>query len=175
MSVVRALSIAAIKGPCVGGGVVLAGAVIDDVIGIVLLAVVLAVISASGDGGEVEKIILPIEGYGLWSTLYGFLALAADTTTIKGITYYEHGETPGLGREINNPRWQAQWRDKEIFDDSGAVRIRVTKNATDPDYDIDALSGATLSSRAALETINRSAAAGSRAATGCRPSSARTP
>ena len=50
-------------------------------------------------GDKVESVVIPIEGYGLWSTLYGFLALDADTKTVRGITFYEHGETPGLGGE----------------------------------------------------------------------------
>ena len=50
-------------------------------------------------------IVLPIEGYGLWSTLYGFLALEADTEDDHaGLTYYEHGETAGLGGEVDNPK-----------------------------------------------------------------------
>ena len=97
--------------------------------------------------GELATVVLPVWTKGLYSTLRGFVALRGDGRTVQGLTFYEDGETPGLGGEINNPRWQAQWRDKEIFDDAGEVRIRVTKNATDPDYDIDALSGATLTSR----------------------------
>src|SRR5690606_10031644 len=59
--------------------------------------------------GEVQALVLPIQGYGLWSTMYGYIALAADGNTVSGITFYEHGETPGLGGEIENPRWQARW------------------------------------------------------------------
>jgi Na+-transporting NADH:ubiquinone oxidoreductase subunit C len=61
------------------------------------------------DAGEVEMVVLPVEGYGLWSTLLGFLALDADTTTVRGITYYSHKETPGLGGEVDNPGWKALW------------------------------------------------------------------
>ena len=104
-----------------------------------------------GDGGEVEKIILPIEGYGLWSTLYGFLALAADTTTIEGITYYEHGETPGLGGEVDNPRWKAKWQGRMAFDDSGEPKITVIKGPAGPPeedpYKVDGLAGATITAR----------------------------
>ena len=63
--------------------------------------------------------MLPIYGKGLWSTLYGFLSLDADATTVRGITFYEHAETPGLGGEIENPRWKAQWNGKNVFDDQG--------------------------------------------------------
>jgi Na+-transporting NADH:ubiquinone oxidoreductase subunit C len=56
----------------------------------------------------VNRIILPVHGYGLWSTMYGFLALEPDANTIAGIGFFEHGETPGLGGEIDNPRWQRE-------------------------------------------------------------------
>jgi Na+-transporting NADH:ubiquinone oxidoreductase subunit C len=102
-------------------------------------------------GGEVEMVILPIEGKGLWSTLYGFIAIAPDGSTIEGITFYEHGETPGLGGEIENPSWKALWPGREAYDDSGDVAIRVIKGnagppAEDP-YRVDGLSGATITAR----------------------------
>ena len=101
--------------------------------------------------GEPVTLILPIEGKGLWSTLYGYLALAPDTTTVKGITFYEHGETPGLGGEIENPSWTAKWPGRQAFDDSWNPAIEVIKGAagpvaTDP-HRIDGLAGATLTSR----------------------------
>jgi len=102
-------------------------------------------------GEEVELLILPIEGKGLWSTLYGFLALAPDTTTIAGITFYEHGETPGLGGEVDNPRWKALWTDRRAYDDTGAPAIEVIKgfagSSADDPYHVDGLSGATLTCR----------------------------
>jgi Na+-transporting NADH:ubiquinone oxidoreductase subunit C len=99
--------------------------------------------------GEVSKIILPISGYGLWSTLYGFLALEADGNTVSDITFYAHGETPGLGDFIVKPAWRGLWRGKRAFDDSGALELRVVKgrvSAEDPlaDYHVDGVSGATL-------------------------------
>ena len=96
---------------------------------------------------ELATVVLPVWTKGLYSTLRGFLALRGDGKTVQGLTFYEDGETPGLGGEINNPRWQATWRDKQVFDEAGAVRIGVTKSASDPAYDVDALSGATLTSR----------------------------
>ena len=99
----------------------------------------------------VEMVILPIEGKGLWSTLYGFIALAPDGSTIEGITFYEHGETPGLGGEVENPSWKALWPGREAFDDNGGVAIEVIKGhagppADDP-YRVDGLSGATITAR----------------------------
>ena len=101
--------------------------------------------------GQLQKIILPIHGYGLWSTLYGFLALQGDANTVVGLGFYEHAETPGLGGEVDNPQWKAQWVGKKVFDEQGNIAIRVTKSPVaeaDPRavYDIDALSGATLTS-----------------------------
>ena len=111
-------------------------------------AVIYHVLDASGD---VTMIVLPIEGYGLWSTLYGFLALDADTKTIRGITYYQHKETPGLGGEVDNPSWKALWPGRIAFDDSGKPAITVIKGqAGSPDQDphrVDGLSGATITSR----------------------------
>ncbi len=98
--------------------------------------------------GSVDRLILPMEGLGLWSTLRGYLALSADGTTVRGITFYEHAETPGLGDGIDDPSWQAGWDGRKIFDQTGKVRLRVIKGrAGPPDSDpfrVDGLSGATL-------------------------------
>lgn len=105
-----------------------------------------------------QKIILPIKGYGLWSTMYGFIALEADANTVSGITFYEHGETPGLGGEIENPRWQASWQGKELLDDNGQVALSVIKGSVgestpNPENKIDGLAGATLTSNGVSNTI----------------------
>jgi len=67
------------------------------------------------NGEQVEKIILPIHGYGLWSTLYGFMALEGDANTVAGLGFYEHAETPGLGGEVDNPNWKIQWTGKQVY------------------------------------------------------------
>lgn len=102
--------------------------------------------------GKLERIVLPIHGYGLWSTLYGFIALEADGNTVSGITFYEHQETAGLGGEVDNPKWKASWPGKEIYGDDGQVALRVIKGVVDPraanaKHQIDGLSGATITSR----------------------------
>lgn len=101
--------------------------------------------------GEVDMIVLPIFGQGLWATMYGFLALDADGRTIRGLTYYEHGETPGLGGEVDNPRWKRLWQGRLVYDEDGEVAIEVIKGATGPPeenpHEVDGLSGATLTSR----------------------------
>jgi Na+-transporting NADH:ubiquinone oxidoreductase subunit C len=111
----------------------------------------LAMIYHVVEDGEPTTLILPIEGKGLWSTLYGFLALAPDTSTVKGITFYQHGETPGLGGEIENPSWVAKWPGRKAYDASFSPVLEVIKGAagpaeTDP-HRIDGLAGATLTSR----------------------------
>lgn len=104
----------------------------------------------SPDGG-IGAIILPVQGKGLWSTLKGFVALKPDATTVAGLTFYSHAETPGLGGEVDNPKWKALWPGRKVFDDKGEVKISVIKGqagpaAEDP-YRVDGLSGATITSR----------------------------
>ncbi len=98
--------------------------------------------------GKVERYILPFYGQALWSTVYGYVAVAPDGNTIKAVTFYSHGETPGLGGEIDNPRWQALWVDKKIWREDGSDGFVITKGADHvgegKDYEVDALSGATL-------------------------------
>ncbi|KAF0809442.1 Na(+)-translocating NADH-quinone reductase subunit C [Alcanivorax sp. S71-1-4] len=103
------------------------------------------------DNGDLTSIILPVHGYGLWSTLYGFLSLEPDAETVKGLVFYEHAETPGLGGEVDNPRWRGIWEGKALFDEQGNVAIQVIKGSVDgstPDaeHKVDGLSGATLTS-----------------------------
>lgn len=105
------------------------------------------------DQGAVETVVVYIRGYGLWGTMYGLVAVAPDMNTIKGFKFYEHSETPGLGGEIQNPSWVAKWQGKEIYD-NGKVALKVTKNVTRPAHDIDALSGATLTSNGVDHTVN---------------------
>ena len=101
--------------------------------------------------------MLPIVGKGLWSTMYGFLAMEPDLKTIRGINYYEQGETPGLGGEVDNPRWKAQWKGKIAYQD-GKPAIDVVKGsvgASDPNakYKIDGLAGATITSNGVENTV----------------------
>jgi len=110
-----------------------------------------------GKNAQVEKLVLPIEGYGLWGTLYGFIALDADTTTVEGLTYYDHKETPGLGAEVDNPRWKALWVGRKAYDENWQPQLTVIKGragpaAEDP-YRVDGLSGATLTSNGVREML----------------------
>jgi Na+-transporting NADH:ubiquinone oxidoreductase subunit C len=101
------------------------------------------------EAGALRSIILPISGYGLWSTLYGFLALEPDANTVIGLNFYQHAETPGLGGEVDNPRWKALWAGKKVYDEQGQVALGLIKGTVAPDapgaeFKVDALSGATL-------------------------------
>ncbi len=101
------------------------------------------------DNGATRYVILPISGYGLWSTLHGFIALENDLTTVYGISFYEHAETPGLGGEVDNTGWKAKWRGKKLFDPAGEPALGLIKgivntSAPNAEYQIDGLAGATL-------------------------------
>ncbi len=109
-------------------------------------AVVYLVYEAEG----LSAIVLPVYGYGLWSTMYGYIALEEDATTIIGLRFYEHEETPGLGGEIDNPEWQQLWRGKRIYNESGEPLIEVTRGQVSTrgdaraDHQVDGITGATL-------------------------------
>ena len=110
------------------------------------------------EDGDIKKIVLPVHGYGLWSTLYGFIALQGDMNTVSGITFYEHGETAGLGGEVDNPAWKALWSGKTLYDEDG-VALKVIKGSANPEsaqfnYQIDGLSGATLTSRGVQNLVS---------------------
>jgi Na+-transporting NADH:ubiquinone oxidoreductase subunit C len=99
--------------------------------------------------GELDAIVLPVYGKGLWSTMYAFLALERDGNTIRGYSFYDHGETPGLGGEVDNPLWQAKWKGKKLYDSDLNLAITVLKgkvNGQRPEaiHQVDGLSGATL-------------------------------
>ncbi|TKB08649.1 Na(+)-translocating NADH-quinone reductase subunit C [Desulforhopalus sp. IMCC35007] len=102
--------------------------------------------------GTTEQIILPVRGKGLWSTMYAYVALDADMTSIRGVSFYEHGETPGLGGEIENKTWQEGWENKLIYSGDGEVALGFAKGKSSKTgeaarYEIDGLSGATLTTK----------------------------
>lgn len=104
----------------------------------------------------IERIILPIHGYGLWSTLYGFIALESDLNTVAGLGFYEHAETPGLGGEIDNPKWKALWPGKKVYaDDSSMPAIGLIKGkaAAGDMHKVDGLAGATLTSNGVTNLV----------------------
>ncbi len=106
------------------------------------------------EDGQLKRVILPVHGYGLWSTLWGFLALKGDANTVVGLRFYQEAETPGLGGEVENPKWMALWPGKKIYGEDNMTdpKVRLVKGGVQPDspdakYEVDALSGATLTSR----------------------------
>lgn len=109
--------------------------------------------------GQLQTIILPIRGYGLWSTLWGFIALDQDLNTVRGLGFYEHAETPGLGGEVDNPNWKEQFVGKEVYGDQDNVQLAVKKgsvnrsNEMEATHMVDGLSGATLTSRGVTNLI----------------------
>ncbi|MBW4933648.1 Na(+)-translocating NADH-quinone reductase subunit C [Marinobacter sp. F4206] len=112
------------------------------------------------ENGKVTRVVLPIHGYGLWSTLYGFISLEGDLNTVEGLGFYAHAETPGLGGEVDNPRWKKQWVGKEVYGgELTEPQIRLVKggvsaDAADKEHKVDALSGATLTSRGVQQLVN---------------------
>jgi Na+-transporting NADH:ubiquinone oxidoreductase subunit C len=104
------------------------------------------------DRGEPVQTVFPVYGKGLWSTMYALIALDRDLETVRGFTVYEHGETPGLGGEVDNPGWKGKWKGKSLWGSDGSVGLRVIKGMVGPDdpdviHRIDGLSGATLTAR----------------------------
>lgn len=104
------------------------------------------------ESGKTVQYVLPIRGMGLWGTLWGFLAVDADLNTVRGLGYYEHKETPGLGGEVDNDRWKGQWPGKVLRDAGGEIKIEVVKGVVDTSrpeavHQVDGLAGATITSR----------------------------
>lgn len=107
---------------------------------------------------------VPIIGRGLWSKLYGYLSLESDLNTVKGITFYKHGETPGLGAEIEKSWFQDNFLGKKINDQTGTfVSIEVVKGSAENAYAgneeklshaVDGISGATITSRGVTEMLH---------------------
>ncbi len=109
--------------------------------------------------GEIDKLVLPVRGYGLWGTLFGYLALDSDLQTISGLGFYQHKETPGLGGEVDNPSWKAQWPGVQLYDENNdpnvqLVKTRSPEGSVASQYEVDALSGATFTARGVENLVN---------------------
>lgn len=110
------------------------------------------------DDQGLSRVILPVRGKGLWSTMSGFIALDKDLNTVLGFGFYSHAETPGLGGEVDNPNWKSLWLGKKIYSDSGEVKVNVIKGhvdaaTADAEYKVDGLAGATLTSNGVSNLI----------------------
>ena len=104
---------------------------------------------------NIDLVVLPVYGNGLWSTLYGYLALKSDLQTVQGLTFYEHAETPGLGGEVDNPKWKAQWVGLKLFGDDSKPVAQVAKGPAPAGSktQVDGLSGATITSRGVTNLV----------------------
>ncbi|TBW48608.1 Na(+)-translocating NADH-quinone reductase subunit C [Marinobacter halodurans] len=131
----------------------------EDIAGIKRQADIAKVFVLKEDG-KLKRVVLPIHGYGLWSTLYGFVSLEGDANTIEGLGFYQQAETPGLGGEVDNPKWKALWVGKKVYGpDLEEPQIQLVKGGVGPDakdkeHKVDALSGATLTSRGVQHLVN---------------------
>jgi len=108
--------------------------------------------------GRVSQIVLPVRGQGFVAMMYGFLALDRDLETVRGITFYRHEETPGLGALVDDPKWRASWRGKRIYGSDGTFRLRVggTADPEDPEaraHQVDGVSGATFTSNGVADLV----------------------
>ncbi len=117
-----------------------------------------AVVYLVWDGDELQRVIMPIHGQGMWSTLYGFIALEADLNTIGAVTFYEQAETAGLGDQITRPDWQAQWQGRQLFDAQGKFRFRIASGAVQAGsaaakHEVDALTGATVTGGSVTQLV----------------------
>ncbi len=106
-----------------------------------------------------SKYAFPISGKGLWSTLYGYIALESDLETIAGLTFYKHGETPGLGAEIEKSWFQKQFAGKKLYKDGEPTEFAVTKpGVAEGDHAVDGISGATLTGKGVQALLRKDAA-----------------
>ncbi len=111
------------------------------------------------EGNQLQRMILPVHGQGMWSTMYGYIALDADLNTIASVSFYEQGETPGLGDQILRPDWQAQWQGRRIQDEAGETRFRIATGSVQPGssaarHEVDALSGATVTANGVTALVS---------------------
>lgn len=123
----------------------------EDIASIKRIPTDVAIYELKDADGKVSKLILPVNGYGLWSTMYGFLALNTSDYSVAGLTFYDQKETAGLGGEVANPAWQAGWVGKTVFAADGSPQIQVVKSGVSPDpevakHQVDGIAGATLTS-----------------------------
>ena len=107
----------------------------------------------SRENDKVTGYAIPIAGKGLWGTMYGYFAIEPDAETVKGITFYRHKETPGLGAEVDKEWFQNNFVGKKLIDTNGSlVSVEVVKgyvSSTDPKamHKVDGISGATITGK----------------------------
>ncbi|NLX82284.1 MAG: FMN-binding protein [Clostridiales bacterium] len=102
------------------------------------------------EGGNAIAYAVPFEGSGLWGSLRGYLGITADLTETRGLVFTYQNETPGLGGRIDESWFKEQFRNLPI-----AAGVELAYGAN-PEYKIDAVTGATQTSSAVMRTINKS-------------------
>jgi len=127
----------------------------DDMAGINRRANRAVIYLVNNDAGQLDTIVLPIVGSGLWDLMYGFVGLAPDLNTVRSVVYSDLKETPGLGAEVLNPKWKALWPGKKMFNEQGEAKIKLVKGGAKQGdvHGVDALSGATLTSDGVTRTL----------------------
>ena len=106
--------------------------------------------------GEV-KYVIPVYGNGLWGPINGFIAINGDKRTVFGAYFNHESETAGLGAEIkDNADWQAKFKGKKLFtdDNNQKIALSVEKKIEDPKTQVDAVTGATLTSNGVTEMFH---------------------
>ncbi|WP_111976469.1 Na(+)-translocating NADH-quinone reductase subunit C [Algibacillus agarilyticus] len=128
----------------------------NDIAGINRRSDTAVIYLVKNDAGQVDTVVLPIVGSGLWDLMYGFIGLETDLNTVKSVIYSDHKETPGLGAEVQNPKWKALWDGKKMFNEQNEVAIRIVKGGAKKgdEHGVDALSGATLTSNGVERTLH---------------------
>lgn len=114
------------------------------------------------DGNKTNAYVYPVLGKGLWSKLLGFLAVDPKGQRIVGITFYKHGETPGLGAEIEKNWFLKNFVGKELYSNQKFVGITVAKGKakddisykTGPQHVVDGISGATITSKGVQKMLH---------------------
>ena len=118
----------------------------EDIAGLGTMENMTEVYLVMDENGNRNGAVLHIRGQGLWGAMYGLISLEDDLNTVRGVNFYEHSETPGLGGEITNPAWVKTWEGKELYGDDGNVKFNLVKGGAESEHEVDALSGATLTS-----------------------------
>lgn len=107
----------------------------------------------SMNNGLISGYAIPISGKGLWGTMYGYFAIEPDAETVKGITFYKHKETPGLGGEVDKDWFKNNFVGKKLTDNSGdlvsieVIKGYVTNSTPNSDHKVDGISGATVTGK----------------------------
>jgi len=115
------------------------------------------------NSNQINAYVYPVIGKGLWSTLYGYLAVNANGIEIIGLTFYKHGETPGLGAEIEKLSFRNNFIGKKLYNKNKFIGITVAKGKArdhadysfNSEHIVDGISGATITAKGVEKMIKR--------------------